>query len=303
MPSAPWSRASSNAAMVCSGASAEAPRSAMMSGVAREWSLSRSRRPWQYRGVPTPVLDVARPVIRLGARLYFRIRFEGTEHIPAAGPLLIVPNHVTYSDPVLVSIPVRRPVHYMAWNALFHIPGLAWLIRRLRAFPVELESADPRATREAVRLLQSGAAVSDLPGGRAQSRRSTGALQAGRVSPRVLARRAPAARHHRRRSRVLAARARPAAPGPAHDHVSPGGPAAGRRRRQGRGSPDGRRRPPSRRLGASRSPAAGGRGRPARRGRITRGGGLSCPCPHARCILSRWPPAPRGPSSSCTART
>jgi len=85
--------------------------------------------------VPTPVLDVARPFIRLGARLYFRIRFEGTEHIPAAGPLLIVPNHVTYSDPVLVSIPVRRPVHYMAWNALFHIPGLAWLIRRLRAFP------------------------------------------------------------------------------------------------------------------------------------------------------------------------
>ena len=115
--------------------------------------------------MPTPVLDVARPVIRLGARLYFRIRFEGTEHIPAAGPLLIVPNHVTYSDPVLVSIPVRRPVHYMAWNALFHIPGLAWLIRRLRAFPVELESADPRATREAVRLLQSGAAVMIFPEG------------------------------------------------------------------------------------------------------------------------------------------
>jgi 1-acyl-sn-glycerol-3-phosphate acyltransferase len=127
--------------------------------------LSRSQRPWQYRGVPTPVLDVARPVIRLGARLYFRIRFQGTEHIPAAGPLLIVPNHVTYSDPVLVSIPVRRPVHYMAWNALFHIPGLAWLIRRLRAFPVELESADPRATREAVRLLQSGAAVMIFPEG------------------------------------------------------------------------------------------------------------------------------------------
>ena len=125
--------------------------------------MSLSRLPWQYRDVRTPVLDAARPVIRLGARLYFRIRFEGMQHIPAAGPLLIVPNHVTYADPVLVSIPVRRPVHYMAWNALFDVPGLAWLIRRLRAFPVEIESADPRAAREAVRLLQSDAAVMIFP--------------------------------------------------------------------------------------------------------------------------------------------
>lgn len=113
----------------------------------------------------TPILNVARPVIRAGARAYFRIRFEGAQHIPRSGPLLIVPNHVTYADPVLVSIPVRRPVHYMAWNALFDVPGLAWLIRRLRAFPVEIESADPRATREAVRLLQSGAAVMIFPEG------------------------------------------------------------------------------------------------------------------------------------------
>src|SRR5262245_19743547 len=54
----------------------------------------------------------------------------------------------------------------MAWNALFEVPGLAWLIRRLRAFPVELESTDPRATRETVRLLQSGAAVMIFPEGR-----------------------------------------------------------------------------------------------------------------------------------------
>ena len=113
----------------------------------------------------TPFLNVLRPAVWLGARAYFGVRFEGVGNIPAAGPLIIVANHVTYADPVLVSIPVRRPVHYMAWNALFAVPGLAWLIRRLRAFPVEIESADPRATREALRLLQAGEAVMIFPEG------------------------------------------------------------------------------------------------------------------------------------------
>ncbi len=113
----------------------------------------------------TPVLDVFRPALRLFTRAYFGLRFFGVENIPIYGPVLIVSNHVTYADPVLVSIPVRRPVHYMAWNALFGVPGLSWLIRRLRAFPVEIESADPKATREAVRLLTSGEAVMIFPEG------------------------------------------------------------------------------------------------------------------------------------------
>jgi 1-acyl-sn-glycerol-3-phosphate acyltransferase len=103
--------------------------------------------------------------MRLATRLYFRLQLEGVHHIPLDGPLLITPNHVTYADPPLVGIPVRRPVHYMAWDALFRIRGLSWLIRRLRAFPVDIESADPRAAREAVRLLQAGAAVMIFPEG------------------------------------------------------------------------------------------------------------------------------------------
>ncbi|HZV96471.1 MAG TPA: lysophospholipid acyltransferase family protein [Candidatus Nitrosocosmicus sp.] len=111
----------------------------------------------------TPVLDVVRPAMWASARMFFGIRFEGIEHIPQEGPLLITPNHVTFADPPLVSIPIRRPIHYMAWDRLFDIPGFAWLIRRLRAFPVDIESADPRATRAAVRLLDDGHAVMIFP--------------------------------------------------------------------------------------------------------------------------------------------
>jgi 1-acyl-sn-glycerol-3-phosphate acyltransferase len=115
--------------------------------------------------VRTPVLDVFRPGVRGLCRLYFKLELHGTENIPASGPLLITPNHQTYADPALVTIPVRRPVYYMAWDRLFGIPAFGQFIRLLRAFPVDIESSDPRATREAVRLLQAGEAVMIFPEG------------------------------------------------------------------------------------------------------------------------------------------
>jgi 1-acyl-sn-glycerol-3-phosphate acyltransferase len=115
--------------------------------------------------VRTPFLDLFRPGVRALSRLYFGLRLEGMEHIPPAGGVIIAPNHQTYADPVLVTIPFRRPIYYMAWSRLFELWGLNWMIRRLRAFPVELDSRDPRATREAVRLLQAGHAVLIFPEG------------------------------------------------------------------------------------------------------------------------------------------
>jgi len=128
--------------------------------------------------VRTPFLDVCRPGVRALARLYFGLRLEGTERIPRLGPVVIVPNHQTYADPILVTIPFRRRIYYMAWDRLFDIRGLNWMIRRLRAFPVQIESRDPRGAREAVRLLQAGEAVMIFPEG---SRSLDGSI--GRFKP------------------------------------------------------------------------------------------------------------------------
>lgn len=113
----------------------------------------------------TPILDLARPGFHALCRAYFGLDLVGTEHIPREGAVIITPNHQTYADPPLVTIPVRRPVYYMAWSQLFKIPGLSWAIRRLRAFPVRLESQDPRAAREAVRLLEAREALMIFPEG------------------------------------------------------------------------------------------------------------------------------------------
>ena len=103
--------------------------------------------------------------MRGGARFWFGLELRGVENIPVDGPLIITPNHQTYADPPLVTIPVRRPVYYMAWDKLFSIPLFGRLIRLLRAFPVDIYSSDPGAVREARRLVQDGAAVMIFPEG------------------------------------------------------------------------------------------------------------------------------------------
>jgi 1-acyl-sn-glycerol-3-phosphate acyltransferase len=115
--------------------------------------------------VRTPVLDLFRPAVHAFCRAYFGLELIGVEHIPVSGPLIITPNHQTYADPPLVTIPVRRRVHYMAWSRLFEVPVFGRFIRLLRAFPVQIASADPRAAREAVRLLRSGQIVMIFPEG------------------------------------------------------------------------------------------------------------------------------------------
>ena len=114
----------------------------------------------------TPVLDALRPLIRGVSRFYFGLELRGTEHIPDRGPLVVAPNHQTFADPVLVTIPIRRRVYYMAWRRLFQVPLLGRLIRLLRAFPVDLDGRDPGAVRAARRrLVDEDAVVMIFPEG------------------------------------------------------------------------------------------------------------------------------------------
>lgn len=124
---------------------------------------------------PLWFLDLCRPVLALVARLLFRIRFQGVEHVPPSGPVLITPNHVSFMDPVLVTLPLHRVLHYMTLERFFRVPVLGPLIRWSRAFPVRDDEADRRAARTAIRLLRAGEALVIFPeGGRSPD---------GRVQP------------------------------------------------------------------------------------------------------------------------
>jgi 1-acyl-sn-glycerol-3-phosphate acyltransferase len=73
-------------------------------------------------------------------KILFRYRYSGGEHVPLSGPVLVVSNHQSHLDPVLIGIASPRQVGALARASLFVGP-FAWLIRSYGAVPVERGSA------------------------------------------------------------------------------------------------------------------------------------------------------------------
>jgi 1-acyl-sn-glycerol-3-phosphate acyltransferase len=108
---------------------------------------------------------VAKGVIIAIARLCFRYRVVGAEHIPPSGGLLIASNHVSNFDPPLLGAAVPRPVSYMAKKELFAMPVLGPLISRLQAFSVDRQAGGTAALRASLRMLKEGRCVGIFPEG------------------------------------------------------------------------------------------------------------------------------------------
>jgi 1-acyl-sn-glycerol-3-phosphate acyltransferase len=102
-------------------------------------------------------------------RILFRIEYSGLGHIPVGGPALIVPNHQSYLDPMLVGAAIPRSVRYMAMKKLFKWRPVAAFLKFYGAFPVSLRSADKGAIKTCIRFLRAGELVMIFPeGGRSR---------------------------------------------------------------------------------------------------------------------------------------
>jgi 1-acyl-sn-glycerol-3-phosphate acyltransferase len=111
-----------------------------------------------------------RPPVHLFCRLLWKIQYEGTEHIPSAGGLIIASNHQTYIDPFWISIPIKRPLRYLAWDLAFDWPLIGKLMGALGAWPLQIEGSDPAAIRRTLQWLRNGGAVVIFPeGGRGEA--------------------------------------------------------------------------------------------------------------------------------------
>lgn len=96
---------------------------------------------------------------------FARWEITGREHVPSAGPLVVISNHLHLLDPPLLTACCDRRLHPMAKRELFELPLIGWYLRSYGAFPVRRFSADIGALRVARTLLRDGEVVLMFPEG------------------------------------------------------------------------------------------------------------------------------------------
>jgi len=81
--------------------------------------------------------------------IMYRIRLRGLENIPETGPVLLVSNHVSFVDALVIGGSVRRPVRFVMDHNIFRIPVLGFIFRTARAIPIAPAREDPDALQKA----------------------------------------------------------------------------------------------------------------------------------------------------------
>ena len=99
----------------------------------------------------------------------YRIDVEGTDNIPDEGPALLVCNHVSFMDPLLVNAVTRRPPRFVMYYKIFNIPVLRFIFRTAKAIPIAGRKEDAalldRAFDEVDKTLADGGLVCIFPEG------------------------------------------------------------------------------------------------------------------------------------------
>jgi 1-acyl-sn-glycerol-3-phosphate acyltransferase len=108
-------------------------------------------------------LGICRPIVRLWGRL----EVEGVEHIPAHGPLLIVGNHDSYWDPVVIGLAAiqRRQIRALAKSSLWKVKGLNKVLDGMGQIPITRGSGDAGALDAAITELRGGSCIGVFPEG------------------------------------------------------------------------------------------------------------------------------------------
>jgi 1-acyl-sn-glycerol-3-phosphate acyltransferase len=115
--------------------------------------------------LPQWSINLLRPFIRLGSRLFWRLEHKGLENIPQNSGVIIAANHQSYGDPFWLAIPVKRPVRFLAWSEAFSWPVIGKGIRLLGAWPLQVEGSDPSAIRRSLTWLRDSGVIVIFPEG------------------------------------------------------------------------------------------------------------------------------------------
>jgi 1-acyl-sn-glycerol-3-phosphate acyltransferase len=101
---------------------------------------------------------------------FYRVEKEGLERIPEEGACVLVCNHVSYVDAVVIAACVRRPVRFVMDHRIFANPLLSFIFRTMRTIPIAPAKEDAamkeRAFADVAEALRNGEIIGIFPEGK-----------------------------------------------------------------------------------------------------------------------------------------
>jgi 1-acyl-sn-glycerol-3-phosphate acyltransferase len=92
----------------------------------------------------------------------YRVRADGLQHIPEDGPVLLVCNHVSYMDPLLLMANLRRPVRFVMYYKIFKIPLMSFVFRTAKAIPIAGYKEDATVLQQAYDAIDDALAAGEV---------------------------------------------------------------------------------------------------------------------------------------------
>ncbi|MFH0731945.1 MAG: lysophospholipid acyltransferase family protein [Candidatus Omnitrophota bacterium] len=98
-------------------------------------------------------------------KIFYSLKVSGQENMPKKGPFVIVCNHVSNLDPILIGAVYKGRLSYVAKEELFKNRFIRWYYKKLSIFPIKRGLSDSAAMRGAIRRLKKGGGMVIFPEG------------------------------------------------------------------------------------------------------------------------------------------
>ncbi len=92
---------------------------------------------------------IVRLVMLVVTRVVYRLKVRGDEHLPTDGAAILVCNHVSFVDAVILGVCSPRPMVFLMDHRIFKTPGIGWFFRAVKAIPIAPQKEDPQAYEQA----------------------------------------------------------------------------------------------------------------------------------------------------------
>ncbi|MFO1380183.1 MAG: MFS transporter [Chitinivorax sp.] len=92
----------------------------------------------------------------------YRVQHDGLDNIPDEGPVVLVCNHVSFMDALIIAGACRRPVRFVVDHQIFKVPVLNFIFRTGKAIPIASAKEDPRLKARAFERIAEELAAGEV---------------------------------------------------------------------------------------------------------------------------------------------